>query len=384
MGAPGSKKHARKATLQLKRAEIARARSESMGGSEGENSEEEGAPPSSRAAAAARRRERKQAMAGGGRRRRRLSLQAEIEEGSEDSEGAEGSDGGEGAEGEDPMGGANFNRDYEGSASQAPAVGRGHSPSRSGVLSDPEAGFLSEDAEEPEEIGEEELRAFAFKSAAAESAAAGQDFEYELPEVAERLGSRLKLLTAGFDEAVMHVPHMKPHASTYSAYSLGSGGYGQRYYGDYDGGGGGVGPNGTRRPSLHSIYLEPSLYGSEYRPAPSVMTEEEVKLEKAAAQRRRRKIMRELHWQKQKAAAKALEREAQRKKEEADRERSRSGHSASRRSLTGGRRASVGGGHLSGAATPKRGGRNLADSKAALMRSRQSMGASAAASPVRY
>ena len=367
---------------------------------EGVAEEDERREATSMADAAARRRERRAARESGANRRRRRVEEEEDEDelAEEDDEGVEeedpdavegedsdakrerqdrrrqaameqaeaqandnaGEEGDEGAPAD-----LNFDRDYAKPASAAGAGAGAVSPD--GTVSELQVGVLEDDptaggvsrprnkdsqmgigppisklkvANDDEALDSEALRAFAFKSPQADEDAAANEFEYELPEVAARLGSRLKLLTAGFDEAVWHIPHYTPIASTYSAYSLGLNAWNGTYHT-----GGYVFDDGTGNPVSDTAGVDPA-YGSEYRAEPEPFSEEEIKLARAAGKRRQRKITRELHWQKEKAKAKAREREAKRLKDLADREeRSQSG---SRGSVFGGsaaasRRASSGG-----------------------------------------
>lgn len=186
--------------------------------------------------------------------------------------------------------------------------------------------------EDLEELDPEQLRAiYAFKSPTM-AAAQQQVFEYSITELSQRLGSRLKLLAAGFDESVMHLPHRRPLNTSLHAYRLGPGAFGDEDLMPDDDTA--TAPGTVRRPSAASI-ASPSAaasaasasavsplvedeslhFGSEYRAVTEPFTEQQILLAKAASQRRRRDIKRQLWWLEVAKQEKARERAAARAKE---------------------------------------------------------------------
>jgi len=171
------------------------------------------------------------------------------------------------------------------------------------------------------EMDASELQSLAFKTQAQVEEAAGKQFEYELPELAARMGSKLKILAAGYDEALMHVSHTLPLPSTYNAYNVapslgydgmdGVGEYGSAYgYDPYDS----------------------FSYGSEYRPPDVPFDGADKVLADAASRRRRLRIREELAWQAAAKEKKAKEKAAARRKalESESSERSVNSYSRSR------------------------------------------------------
>lgn len=236
----------------------------------------------------------------------------------------------------------NFNRDYEASSHLSPASSSSshphHNPSPLGGPSEPEVGVLDDETlneqlrgpgrqrnkgakgigepvspgigVELEELDADELQEFAYKPTQALSATGTDNFEYHLAELHYRLGTSMKILTAGYDEAIMNVPHIRP-TNTYISYNLGPS------HGD-----------------LYNMAVEETHnYGHEYRPKALPSTPMVELLNEAASERRMRKMDAELESKLKLKQQRAEDREAQR--ERSVNSRSASAHTSRKHSRRG-------------------------------------------------